>query len=268
LFRFRPLPDNTIGGDISVGGKPVAGAIVYLPEIVDVTLTDKMGFFSFSLQSSEKRNVTVKVRSTQLANGGFDIPTQTGTYIEARTNEVYQYNPQRCPESDKLMPLYNAALHIRYIWRLALADHKRLLPALQTPDSRRQIGRAIRRTQYHAQHYMDISALMPDRQLLCSTKIPQCVPLDLMPGVRLMRQIVQETRRESALFNRQLRQKGRRSDKQSVQVIKTIRNRSERAWAAIKKLARTTYSCTTGTATIQPAADTPKAKQASVKARK
>jgi hypothetical protein len=76
-----------------------------------------------------------------------------------------------------------------------------------------------------------------------------------------MRLIVQETRRESALFNRQLRQKGLRSEKQSVKVIKTIRQRSERAWAAIKKLARITYSCSSGKATIQPA------KEASAKAK-
>jgi hypothetical protein len=208
------------------------------------------------------------VRSTQLVNGGFDIPTETGTYIEAKTNEVYQYNPSRCPEEDKLMPLYNAALHIRFIWRLALEDHRRLLPALMTPDSRRHVGRAIRRTLYHAQHYMDVSALMPDRQLLCGSKAPGCVPVDLKAGVRLMRLIVQETRRESALFNRQLRQKGLRSEKQSIKVIKTIRQRSERAWTAIKKLARSTYSCSSGKATIQPAKEAPVSTKSTKKATK
>ncbi len=243
FIKTRPLPDTTHGGEIVVGGQPFAGALVYMPEIVDVALTDKNGFYSFVGIEPPKINFTVKIRSTQLDKGGYDIPTQAGVFVEIRPTKLADYNPRRCPERDKLADLYHAALHLRFMYRSALTDHKILLPKLTSGESKRETGRAINRTRYHSSFYLGLSAMLPDRQLTCAKSILSCSAVDLRDIVRKMRFAAIQVRRESLLFNRQLRQKQLRPDKQSLKIMKQIRDRSNRLQSLISKLPRDTSSC-------------------------
>jgi hypothetical protein len=240
----RPIPDNTTGGEVIVGGKPFAGALVYLPEIVDVALTDKQGFFSFIGIEPPKLKMTIKIRSTQLVNGGYDIPTQAGVFVEVRPSALAQYNPRKCPEKDKLSALYTAALNLRFMYRSALTDHKKLLPKLISGDAKRETGRAIRRTKYHSSFYLDLSALLPDRELSCPGSTPSCTTIDLRDVVRKMKFSATQVRRESLLFNRQLRQKKVRPEKESNKIMQNIRRKALRLQSLIAQLPRRTNSCT------------------------
>gem|GEM_PF-6871008 len=226
-----------------VGGQPFAGALVYIPEIVDIALTDKQGFYSFIGVEPPKAKITIKIRSTQLDKGGYDIPSQAGIFVEVRPRTLAIYNPQKCPENDKLSALYTAALHLRFMYRSALSDHKLLLPKLTSGEAKRETGRAINRTKYHSSFYLDLSAMLPDRQLKCAKKSISCSELDLRDIVRKMRFSATQVRRESLLFNRQLRQKQLRPEKQSNTIMKKIRDRSQRLQSLISKLPRSTHSC-------------------------
>jgi hypothetical protein len=221
FIKTRPIPDTTHGGEIVVGGQPFAGALVYMPEIVDVALTDKNGFYSFTGIEPAKIKMTIKIRSTQLENGGNDIPTQAGIFVEVRPSKLALYNPKRCPERDKLADLYNAALHLRFMHRSALTDHKILSAKLTSSESKRETARAINRTRYHSSFYLDLSAMLPDRQLTCAKTVSSCSAVNLRDIVRKMRFSAIQVRRESLLFNRQLRQKQLRPDKQSLKIMVT-----------------------------------------------
>ena len=244
FISTRPIPDNAIGGEVLVAGKPFAGALVYIPELIDVALSDKQGFYSFIGVDPPKVKVTIKIRSTQLEKGGYDIPSQAGIFVEVRPRALAMYNPQKCPENDKLSALYTAALHLRFMYRSALNDHKLLLQKLTSGEAKRETGRAINRTKYHSSFYLDLSAMLPDRQLRCTQKTASCSEVDLRDVVRKMRFSATQVRRESLLFNRQLRQKQLRPEKQSNTTMKKIRDRSQRLQSLISKLPRSTNSCT------------------------
>jgi len=169
--------------------------------------------------------------------------------MEVKAGAPVVYNPQKCPESDKLAALYTAALHLRFMYRSALTDHKLLLPKLMSGEAKREVGRAITRTGYHSSYYLDMSAMLPDRQLQCAKKSPMCRGIDLREIVRRMRFSATQVRRESLLFNGQLRQKQLRPEKQSISIMKQTRSRSQRLQSLITKLPRKTMSCSSsGTA--------------------
>lgn len=215
-----------------------------MPEIVDVALTDKQGFYSFIGIEPPKLRMTIKIRSTQLVNGGYDIPTQAGVFVEVRPSALAQHNPQRCPEKDKLSALYTAALNLRFMYRSARADHKKLLPKLTSGPAKRETGRAMNRTLYHSSFYLDLSALLPDRELSCASATPSCTTVDLRDVVRKMKVSATHVRRESLLFNRQLRQKKLRSEKESDKIMRKIRSKAARLQSLIARLPRKTNSCT------------------------
>jgi hypothetical protein len=216
---------------------------VYIPEIVDVALTDKNGFYSFLGIEPPGMKMTVKIRSTQLENGGYDIPTQAGIFVGVRPSKLADYNPMKCSETDKLSALYNAAIHLRFMYRSAHTDHKKLLPALTAGESKRETGRAMNRTLYHASFYLDLSALLPDRQLACASSVASCNRLDLRDAVRRMRFSAIQVRRESLLFNRKIRQEKLRSEPESNKIMKSIRSRSDRLQSLISQLPRQSFSC-------------------------
>jgi hypothetical protein len=239
----RPIPDTTTAGEVVVGGKPFAGALVYVPDIVDVALTDKQGFYSVVGVDSPKMNLVLKIRSTQLVNGGYDIPVQAGVFVEVRPPKLAVHNPNRCPEKDKLQALYTAAINLRYMYRSARKDHLLLLSKLPSGDAKGETGRAMNRTRYHGSTYLNLSALLPDRQLLCSRKTPRCRALDLRDVVRKMKFAALQVRRESLLSNRLLRQEQLRPEKDSVKIMVAIRKKSARLKSLISKLPRDTHSC-------------------------
>jgi hypothetical protein len=209
-----------------------------------VALTDKQGFYSFVGIEPPQMKMTVKIRSTQLLNGGYDIPTQAGIFVEVRPSTLAIYNPRKCPEQDKLSALYTAALNLRFMYRSALADHKKLLPKLTSGEAKRETGRAMNRTKYHSSFYLDLSALLPDRQLTCASSAQSCTTVDLRDVVRKMKFSATQVRRESLLFNRQLRQKKLRPERESTTIMRKIRSKSDRLQSLIARLPRSTNSCT------------------------
>jgi hypothetical protein len=239
----KPLPGGTIGGEIFVGGKPLEGALVYLPEFVDVAVTDKNGSFKFVGINPPDASATLKVRSTQLVNSGMDIPAKAGQALEIRLAQVRNYNPNNCPESDKLLALYTSALQIREIYLLAVQDQGKLQTGLKDKEDRKLSGRALRRATYQAQLYFDLSATLPDRQLLCTNPPGVCPKQDLRPIIRRMKNSAQHVRMEGLLFNRQMRQNRLRSAAESDKRIRSIRKSDSRAMSNIAKLARSTFEC-------------------------
>jgi hypothetical protein len=215
---------------------------VYAPVIVDVTLTDKNGSFEFQ-NVPRGTSVTLKIRATQLNKSGMDIPTTSGNLYEITTAATRNYNPRSCRETDHLQSLYQAALRVRDNYRLALADQQKLRVESKKPNKQAS-ERAIHRTQYHARRYLDLSALLPDRELLCKKSDSSCTKLDLRSVSRMMRISARHIRLESLLFNRRLRFEGLRTEKESDTRIRRIRKNDSRAISLIKKLARGTFECT------------------------
>jgi hypothetical protein len=237
------MPNETIGGDVIVSGRALEGALVYLPEFVDVAVTDKSGSFKFMGVNPANTNAVLKVRSTQMENSGMDIPARAGVALEVRPQSLRNYNPNRCPESDKLLALYRAARKIRRIYLIAVEDQKQLKTGFSEKTDRYTSGRALRRLTYHAQLYFDLSATLPDRQLLCQKPPTSCSKVDLRKNVRRMKSAALQVRMEGLLINRQLRLKTLRTVAQSEKRIKQIRSSDQRARAHIAKLARSTFEC-------------------------
>jgi hypothetical protein len=243
LVTTKPIPDSSIGGEILIGGKPLVGALIYIPELVEVLVSDKNGFFSLVGVEPRGVKVTLKVRSTLLPKGGFDIPSRAGLFSQIRPNELANYNPRRCKEVDKILPIYNAANNLRFMYRSAVKDQKIL--SIKNTKTENQVprGRALKRTYYHGSFYMDLSARLPDRQVVCSSQTTNCVRVDLTDILRRLKSTVYHVRRESLLFNRALRTQSMRQEKDSVAVVRKIRNKSDSLTRAIVKLPRYTYQC-------------------------
>jgi hypothetical protein len=242
-MKTRPAPDGTIGGDITVGGKPFPGALVYLPEFVDLAITDKSGAFSFMGINSPDSGVTLRVRSTQLTNGGMDIPAKPGQAVEIQSQQLRNYNPANCPEQDKLLALYTAARNIRIIYLLAVKDQKQLSAGLKDNTEHKATGRALARMTSKARLYFELSSQLPDRQLLCVNPPASCRAVDLRETIRRMKASTRHVRLESLLFNRQMRLKNLRSNAESTKRINRIRQSEARALSHISKLARSTFDC-------------------------
>jgi hypothetical protein len=243
LVTTKPIPDSSIGGEILVGGKPLVGALIYIPELVEVLISDKNGFFSLVGIEPRGTKVTLKVRSTLLAKGGFDIPSRAGVFSQIKPKELVNYNPRRCKEEDKILPIYNAANNLRFMYRSAVRDQKILSIKSTKSEGKVPRGRALRRTYYHGSFYMDLSAMLPDRQLVCPSKTTNCVRVDLADTLRRLKSTVYNVRRESLLFNRALRTQSFRPESDSVAVVRKIRSKSDSLARAIVKLPRFTFHC-------------------------
>jgi hypothetical protein len=245
------LPDDTIGGNIRDGDSPIPGALVYAPGLVDIAITDKDGAWRIRGVTPPKSVVTIKIRSTQLENSGFDIPAQAGTSVNIQSARTRDYNPEKCPEKDHLSALYNAARRIRFIYRLAATDQAVLVDKMRSAGAKQASGRALSRAFFHASLYFELSAQLPDRQLLCGQARAQCSPSDLRQVRRQMRQSLTQLRYESLLFNRRLRQEGFRKESASKTRICTIRSSFRRALGLIKRLPDATFECSRASALKQ-----------------
>jgi hypothetical protein len=249
--RKRSIPPNTIAGEVTVSGKAYPGALVYIPELVEVALTDKDGFFSFFGVDPNQSKVTIMIRSSRLVNGGYDIPARTGLFTQVHPNRVANLNQNGCKERDKLKALYSSATSMRYIYRLANRDHLKFKSKIAGANSSRETGRAISRLFYHASFYLELSSMLPDLQILCPKAKLQCNRVDLREIVRKMKFSAVNARRESLLFNRKLRLSGIRSENESKKIIALIRAKFGRLRAGILKLPRVNYSCRVTTNRIQ-----------------
>jgi hypothetical protein len=222
-------------------GKPLPAAIVYAPGIIDVALTDKNGLFSF-LDVPSGSSFTLKIRATQMVDSGFDVAVTAGKFYLLRAQGLRNYNPRSCPEKDRLRNLYVAALRVRDTFRLAVADQRTL--RLKSKKPNKQLSeRALNRARYHARRYLDLSALLPDRELQCRSSVSGCTRLDLRRMIRNMKVSARHLRMESLLFNRRLRFEGIRSQKESDKRIRRVRKNDWRAMSLIKQLAKSTFEC-------------------------
>lgn len=246
-------------GKVLANGKPIAGALIYAPELVHVAISLKDG--NWTLPDIEKAgsDVALKIRSTQLVNSGIDIPAALGTTLQIRDLRTRDYNPDKCAENDHLLNLYNAALRVRALWLASASDHQSLSSSQAKASSGQESGRALRRAQYHAQTYFELSALLPDRELACSSSQRQCPSVSLTRIIRAMRQSATHLRHESLLFNRKLRLSGARSEAESERRIKSIRSSTKRLAALLQKLPNGTFDCSaSSTASAKSAAPRPK----------
>jgi hypothetical protein len=243
LVSTRPIPDSSIGGEILVGGKPLAGALIYIPELVEVLVSDKNGFFSLTGIEPPGIKVTLKIRSTLLLGGGYDVPSRAGLFVQVKVPRLANYNPAQCPQKDKILPIYNAANNLRFLYTSAMRDQKILskYSINNTAVSPREGAR--RRSLYHGSFYMDLSAMLPDRQLVCKKATTGCVKVDLKDVLRKLKFSVYHVRRESLLFNRALRTEKIRPDKQSYKIVRTIRAKSDSLARSLRNLPRHTFDC-------------------------
>jgi hypothetical protein len=243
MVSTRPIPGSSIGGEILVGGKPLAGALIYIPELVDVLVSDKNGFFSLTGVEPPGVKVTLKIRSTLLIDGGYDVPSRAGLFVQVKVPRLANYNPARCPQKDKILPLYNAANNLRFMYRSAMRDQKILgTYSLKNVDINPREG-ARRRSLYHGSFYMDLSAMLPDRQLVCAKATKGCVKVDLKDVLRKLKFSVYHVRRESLLFNRALRTEKLRPEKRSSNIVRTIRAKSDSLARSLGGLPRHTFDC-------------------------
>jgi hypothetical protein len=207
-------------------------------------VTDSKGTFTFRGIKPPDAKATLKVRSTQLLNSGFDLPAQAGQSVQVRSQQLRNYNPNACPEKDKLLALYSSAKIIRQMYLMAQNDYQKLSTAIEDKFQKKSSGRAMARATSQSQLYFDFSAKLPDRQLLCSkTAAGACTFTDLRSIVRRMRAAGMHVRRESLLFNRQMRLKNFRSEAESTKRIRRIRQIHARAESHMSKLARSTFEC-------------------------
>jgi hypothetical protein len=246
LVSTRPIPDSTIGGEVLVNKKPLEGALVYIPELVELLITDKNGFFSVSRVEPVSRPVTLKVRSVRLPNGGYDIPSRAGLFVQLNAPSYNKYNPANCPQKDKILQLYKAASSLKSMYRNAVRDH-RILVAASRKDSKvnPRLG-ALTRSYYHGSFYMDLSSMMPDVQISCTKTTRGCLRVKLTDISRRMKFAGYQLRRESLLINQALRNEGLRPDTTSKKVIKRIRANSQSLLSHINQIPRETYKCSGG----------------------
>jgi hypothetical protein len=234
---------SQFNGNVEANGKPISGALIYAPELVNLAISLKDGSWNLSDIEKASSNVVLKIRSTQLVNSGVDIPASLVTTLQIRDLQSREYNPNRCAEKDHLLNLYNAALRVRSLWLASYDDHRFLSSSEANTSNRQTSGRALRRAQYHAQTYFELSTLLPDRQLFCSSSQRACPPVSYNRIIRTMRQSTTHLRHESLLFNRRLRFLGARSEAASERRIRSIRSSSKRLIALIQKLPRSSFNC-------------------------
>jgi hypothetical protein len=239
----RPIPDSTIGGEILVGGKPLAGALIYIPELVDVIISDKNGFFSLTGIEPPGIEVNLRIRSTRLVDGGYDIPSRAGLFVQVKVPQLANYNSARCNEKDKILPIYNAAKNLRFMYTSAMRDQKILTSSNATNKAVNPREKARRRALYHGSFYMGLSSMIPDRQLICAKATKGCVKVDLKDILRRLKFSVYQLRRESLLFNQALRKEGLRADKPSKSIVRRIRAKSDSLARNLSQLPKDTFRC-------------------------
>jgi alpha-tubulin suppressor-like RCC1 family protein len=249
----RPVPDDMIDGDIRNGDKPIPLALVYAPSLVDAVISDKNGSWRIRNVTPPKSRVMMKIRATALENSGFDIPADAGTYVSIRNAQMRNYNPLQCSERDHLTSLYYAAMRIRFIYKVAAEDQALLATKMLSAKEKQMSGRALARALFHARLYFELSAQLPDRELVCTEKVASCAALDYRRQLRQMRQSARYLRYESLLFNRRLRMQGFRSEKLSDARIRAVRGSYRRAIAHINKLPTASFECTAGSIKTQNA---------------
>ncbi len=243
MVSTRPIPDSTIGGEILVGGKPLAGALIYIPELVDVIISDKNGFFSLTGIEPPGIAVNLKIRSTLLVNGGYDIPSRAGLFVQVKVPQLANYNAGRCNEKDKILPIYNAAKNLRFMYTSAMRDQKILTHSNATNKAVNPREKARARALYHGSFYMGLSSMIPDRQLICAKATNGCVKVDLKDILRRLKFSVYQLRRESLLFNQALRKEGLRADKPSKSIVRRIRAKSDSLARNLIQLPKDTFRC-------------------------
>lgn len=226
-----------------VGGEPLPRVLVYIPDLVEVAITDTQGRFALEKLGELSSSVTLKVRSSLLAKGGFDIPVNIGSLIQVRATSKINHNPYNCAESDKIEDLYLVAKYLTSLHVRARSEFKLLLPALTSGNSKRDTGRAYGRVLYHSRLFLDLCALLPDRPLACKKSVASCQTLDLKTIIRRLHFSAKQMRLELHLFNRQIRKMQLRTPEKSLAVIKQIRSRSARLESLIRKLPRSSARC-------------------------
>jgi hypothetical protein len=199
----------------------------------------------------------MKIRATVLENSGFDIPVRAGTWMSIRNARTRNYNPLKCPEKDHLQSLYYAAMRIRFIYKLAAIDQAELASKILSAEEKQVSGRALARALFHAQLYFELSAQLPDRELLCTLKTKTCATLDFRRHLRQMRQSATYLRFESLLFNRRLRMQGFRTEKLSKSRIRAVRGSYKRVIAHINKLPQKSFECSASSVTTQGSKSAP-----------
>ena len=249
----RQVPDDTLEGDIRDGDEPIPLALIYAPSIVDAAMSDQNGAWQMQGITPPKSSVLMKIRATMLENSGFDIPAQAGTWLSIRNARTRNYNPLKCAEKDHLSSLYYAAMRIRFIYKLAAKDQAELATKIMSAEEKQMSGRALSRALFHATLYFELSAQLPDRELLCTTKETTCATMDFRRQLRQMRQSATYLRLESLLFNRRLRMQGFRSEKLSNSRIRAVRGSYRRVIALIKKLPQKSFDCSAGSVKTQGA---------------
>jgi len=243
VVSSAPSKPGQLSGKIESDGKAIPGAIIYAPGIVHAALSMKDGTWVMPELQDSGANLLLKIRSTQLFNSGVDIPVSIGTTSQVKNLKVRDYNPDKCKEDDHLLNLYNAALRVRALWLASASDHKILITSKVQAAGAQDSGRALRRAHYHAQTFLELSALIPDRQLTCSSAQRTCPSVSYNMIVRAMKQSATHLRHESLLFNRKLRLAGSRSEAASKQRIQNIRSGTRRLSALLQKLPVSSFDC-------------------------
>ena len=232
-----------------MGGTPLAGVLVYAPALASLTVTDKAGNGSIPGVAQANSTVILNFRSSQLENSGFDLPAKDGASLSIAAARKRDYNPQRCPEVDQLMNLYEAGVRIRKLYLMAQSDSKLLANSLASKRDNKDAYSAFERVRFHTQAYYNLSALMPDRELTCSTPQPACSAINLRATRRSMAQFATFLRLDNLFLNRHLRIEGSRNVASSKKRVKQIRSVHERIIARIRKLPRVSFTCPTSTKT-------------------
>ena len=248
--RKNPLPEGVIAGDSSA----IAGALVYAPDALQVTVADTNGFFRLDRPIKGVKRVSLLFRAFTLPNGGFDLEGSPGEYLSiSPATRAKTTLPPGCSTRDHISPLFHGASRITK----AYAHFDKLLKQVTREKvftSKALLGEIERRALHHGQIYYRASAAIPDTQLVCSKSESRCERVDLSQYRRSMLQAVKQLRVERLFLNRLLREKGLRTMSESKATVLRVRQESVRLKTLIASLPRATYRCEMNLVRTQPSA--------------
>ena len=239
MVSIRPIANNAIAGEVIVAGKGVPNVRVIVPELGEIALTNKDGMYSIPAPGSEEVSFTLKVRSLMLANGGYDVPAKSGTFVSIKPQEIGSFKAYDCSEKSKLAELYSMGRLVAKLSGTAKRDQKKLVSASKKEPS----GRALRRLNFSAAMLLDINAALPEKMLTCQASQNNCSEVSLKPALRQLRSSLKHLRLESLYLNRLLREDSKRSDGKSQRRIKAIKKQTTRLKTLIEKLGKRTFVC-------------------------
>lgn len=214
-----------------VNGQPVAGALVYIPDL-GAALTDQNGFFSFQgATAGVSYQLFVRKSGVQFPEGTLAISTDEPVQV---SGTAVSFNPRGCTENDISNSLFQGTDIAAELRRLALDAASNLAVRRRTASERR--------LQRQLNSYINVSRNIPDVVLTCSG-IPGCTAENLRGFTSNLLKRLNDLRREGLFVNRTLRVGRRRTASAARSFRRTVIRTNSAAKATVRGLPKKTDSC-------------------------